>query len=140
MKRKYHVVESRSTQAGEVIRSFCAANGPILAPSVGLIAEARLAVDEVIGQAGRGSIETILHVSAEQVAGAKTPGRSSSEVRWHGRQQGRVQVAGSEAGTAMFEALLKGVSTRDYAAVIRVWLTVWLTASGCRGRQSAAGR
>ena len=147
MKRKYHLVESRSKQANEVIRSFCAANGQILAPLVDLIAEARLAVDEVIEQAGRGLIETILNVSAEQVAGAKTPGRSSGEVRWHGRQKGRVQVAdrqvrverprlrrkqggevavpayealreGSEAGTAMFEALLKGVSTRDYAAVI----------------------
>lgn len=84
-------MESRSKQAGEVIRSFCA--GQILAPLVDLIAEARLAVDEVIEQAGRGLIETILNVSAEQVAGTKTPGRSSGEVRWHGRQKGRVQVA-----------------------------------------------
>ena len=40
MKRKYHVVESRSKQANEVIRSFCAANGQILAPLVDLGVEA----------------------------------------------------------------------------------------------------
>jgi len=147
VKRKYHVVESRSKEANEVLRSFCAANGQILLPLVDLIAEARLAVDEVIDQAGRGLIETIFLVSAEQVAGAKTPGKSSGDVRWHGRQKGRVRVAdrqvqverprlrrkqggevavpaydalrhGDEASTAMFEALLRGVSTREYADVI----------------------
>jgi len=147
VKRKYHVVESRSKQANEVLRSFCAANGQMLLPLVDLIAEARLAVDEVIDQAGRGLIETILQVSAEQVAGAKTPGKSSGDVRWHGRQKGRVRVAdrqvqverprlrrkqggevavpaydalrnGDEASTAMFEAMLQGVSTRNYADVI----------------------
>ena len=54
MKRKYHVVESRSKQANEVIRGFRAANGQIPAPLVDLIAEARLAVDEVIEQAAAG--------------------------------------------------------------------------------------
>jgi transposase-like protein len=147
VQRKYHVVEGRSKQANEVIRNFCAANGQILLPLVDLVAEARLAVDEVIEQAGRALIETILNVSAEQVAGPKTPGKASGEVRWHGRQKGRVRVAdrqvqverprlrskqggevavpaydalreGPAAGDAMLEALLRGVSTRDYAAVI----------------------
>ena len=65
----------------------------MLLPLVDLITEARLAVDEVIDRAGRGLIETILTLSAEQVAGAKTPGKASGEVRWHGRQKGRVRLA-----------------------------------------------
>lgn len=147
MKRKYHVVSKGSKQAGKVIQQFCQHNGQVLLPLIDLISEARLAVDEIIDQAGRSLIETILNVSAEQVAGVKTPGKVSGEVRWHGRQQGRVRVAdrqvkverprlrrkgggevsvpayqalreGEQAGTRMFEALLKGVSTRNYAEVI----------------------
>jgi putative transposase len=147
VKREYHVGSSRSKGAAQVVRNFCQANGQILLPLVDLIAEARLAIDEVIAEAGRGLIETILAVSAEQVAGAKTPGKASGDVRWHGRQRGRVRLAdrqiqverprlrsktggevevpayqalreGGETGAEMFEALLKGVSTRDYAGVV----------------------
>ena len=65
----------------------------MLLPVVDLITEARLAVDEVIDRAGRGLIETILTLSAEQIAGPKSPGKASGEVRWHGRQAGRVKLA-----------------------------------------------
>lgn len=65
----------------------------MLLPLVDLITASRLAVEEVIDRAGRGLIETILTLSAEQVAGAKTPGKASGEVRWHGRPRGRVRLA-----------------------------------------------
>jgi len=119
----------------------------MLLPLVDLITEARLAVDEVIDRAGRGLIETILRLSAEQVAGAKTPGKASGQVRWHGRQKGRVRLAdrqlrvtrprlrrkrggevavpayqalrqSEQTGAKMFQALLKGVSTRNYREVV----------------------
>ena len=147
MKRKYHVVEAGSKGAAETIQAFCQSNGQMLLPLVDLIGEARLAVDEVIDQAGRGLLETILMLSAEQVAGAKTPGKASGEVRWHGRQRGRVRLAdrqlqlqrprlrrknggevtvpayqtlreSEETGAEMFQALLQGVSTRNYREVI----------------------
>jgi putative transposase len=147
VKRKYHVVEAGSKGAAETIQAFCQSNGQMLLPLVDLIGEARLAVDEVIDQAGRGLIETILMLSAEQVAGAKTPGKASGEVRWHGRQRGRVRLAdrqlqlqrprlrrknggevavpayqtlrqSEETGAEMFQALLQGVSTRNYREVI----------------------
>jgi hypothetical protein len=44
---------------------------------VNLITEARMAVDQVIDQAGRSLIQTIFLLSAEQVAGPKTPGKTS---------------------------------------------------------------
>ncbi len=147
MKGKYHVLELGSKGAEETIQKFCQTNGQMLLPVVDLITEARLAVDEVIDRAGRGLIETILSMSAEQIAGPKSPGKASGEVRWHGRQLGRVKLAdrqlrverprlrrkggGEEAvpayealrksektGEEMFEALLKGVSTRNYREVI----------------------
>lgn len=147
MKRKYHVVSKGSKRAKKVIHKFCQSNGQILLPLVDLICEARLAVDEMIEQAGRSLLETMLSISAEQVAGKKTPGKVSGDIRWHGRQPGRVRVAdrqvkvqrprlrrkgggevsvpayqalreGEQRGTEMFEAMLKGVSTRNYAAVI----------------------
>ncbi len=148
MKGKYHVLELSSKGAEETIHKFCQTNGQMLLPVVDLITEARLAVDEVIDRAGRGLIETILTMSAEQIAGPKSPGKASGEVRWHGRQSGRVKLAdrqlrverprlrrkggGEEAvpayealrksektGEEMFEALLKGVSTRNYREVIQ---------------------
>jgi len=48
-----------------------------------LITQARIAVDEVISSVGRKTIETILTLSAEQVAGARTPGKTSGDIRWH---------------------------------------------------------
>ena len=147
MKRNYHVVEVSSKGADRVIQTFCQTNGQLLLPLVDLISEARLAVDEVIDRAGRGLLETILNLSAEQVAGPKTPGKASGDVRWHGRQSGRVRLpdrqlrverprlrrksagevavpayealrTSEETGAEMFQALLKGVSTRNYREVI----------------------
>ena len=150
MKRSYHVIDQQDKQAERELEKFCRANGQLLLPLVELIEQARLAVDQVIEQVGRKTIETILALSAEQVAGPRTPGKASGEIRWHGRQRGRVflrdrQVevhkprlrrkgrrSGGEvavpayealredatAGAQMFETLLRGVSTRQYRAVL----------------------
>jgi putative transposase len=75
------------------MQEFAKANGQILLPLVELITQARMAVDEVIDSIGRQTIETILSLSAEQVAGPRTPGKSSGDIRWHGSQKGRVSLA-----------------------------------------------
>jgi transposase-like protein len=114
---------------------------------VELITEARIAVDEVINNIGRQTIETILNLSAEQVAGARTPGKNSGDIRWHGSQPGRVSLAdrqikvkrprlrhkragevsvpayeslqeNSATAQRMMGALLRGVSTREYGEVL----------------------
>jgi hypothetical protein len=56
---------------------------------VELITQARVAVDEIIGNIGRQTIETILTLSAQEVAGARTPGKATGDIRWHGSQSGR---------------------------------------------------
>jgi transposase-like protein len=75
------------------VAAFCRANGQVLLPLVELVTQARLAVDTVIEELSQQTVETILELSAEQVAGARTPGQASGEIRWHGRQRGRVSLA-----------------------------------------------
>src|SRR3954463_13123813 len=129
------------------MEEFAKANGQILLPLVELMTQARLAVDEVIDSIGRQTIETILSLSAEQIAGPRTPGKSSGDIRWHGSQPGRVSLAdrqikvkrprlrhkkagevrvpayeslqeNSATAQRMMGALLRGVSTREYAEVL----------------------
>ncbi|MBA3914273.1 MAG: hypothetical protein H0X25_10595, partial [Acidobacteriales bacterium] len=74
MKKPYHIVSRDAKSASASIQEFAKANGQILLPLVELITQARVAVDEVIHAVGRHTIETILALSAEQVAGPRTPG------------------------------------------------------------------
>lgn len=90
--RDYHVVDMNARQAEASLAEFCRANGQVLLPLVELVQEARVAVDTVIDQLGRKTVETILVLSAEQVAGPKTPGKASGGIRWHGTQAGKVYL------------------------------------------------
>ena len=147
MKKTYHIVNREEKTAAASIEQFAKSNGQLLLPLIELIAEARIAVDEVIGSVGRKTIETILMLSAEQIAGAQTPGKASGDIRWHGSQKGRVALADRQlkvkrprlrhkqegevkvpayealrdnGATAqrMLGALLRGVSTRQYEEVL----------------------
>jgi putative transposase len=147
VKKPYHIVSREAQTAASSMEEFAKANGQILLPLVELITQARLAVDEVIDSIGRQTIETILSLSAEQIAGPRTPGKRSGDIRWHGSQKGRVSLADrqlavkrprlrhKEAGEVsvpayeslqehsataqrMMGALLRGVSTREYAEVL----------------------
>jgi putative transposase len=147
VKKPYHIVDREEQTAAAAIEQFAKANGQLLLPLVELITAARIAVDEVIGAVGRKTIETVLMLSATEVAGARTPGKPSGDVRWHGSQGGRVMLADRQLkvqrprlrhrkdgeakvpayealqtndGTAqrMIGALLRGVSTRQYEEVL----------------------
>jgi putative transposase len=147
VKKPYHSVELRAAAAAATVEEFAKANGQILLPLVELVTQARVAVDEVIDRIGRQTIETILTLSAEQIAGPRTPGKSSGEIRWHGSQNGRVSLADRQikvkrprlrhkengevrvpayeslqdndaTAQRMMGALLRGVSTREYAEVL----------------------
>lgn len=147
MKKKYHIVNRDSQSAAAALEQFAQANGQFLLPLVELITEARIAVDEVIGSIGRQTIETILNLSAQQIAGERRPGKASGDIRWHGSQPGRVMLADRQmkvkrprlrhkregevavpayealkdnGATAqrMMGALLRGVSTRQYEEVL----------------------
>jgi putative transposase len=147
VKKTYHIISREEKTAAAAIEEFAKANGQLLLPLVELITRARIAVDEVIGAVGRQTIETILTLSATEVAGPRTPGKPSGEILWHGSQSGRVMLADRQLkvkrprlrhreegevkvpayealqgnqGTAerMIGALLRGVSTRQYEEVL----------------------
>jgi transposase-like protein len=92
VKERYQIVGRQGRASEEALNRFTQAGGQFLLPLVELVTEARLAVDDVIGQVSRKMIETILGLSAQQVAGPRTPGKASGEVRWHGSQAGRVML------------------------------------------------
>jgi len=88
----YHVIEGKGKSAERALTAFCKANGQVLLPLVELIEQARLTVSSVLDQVSQQTIEMILQLSAEQIAGPRTPGKSSGEIRWHGRQNGWVSL------------------------------------------------
>ncbi len=146
MQRSYHTITETGKPSTRKLAEFLSRNGQVLLPMVDLIEQSRLAVDELIDVAGRATIETVLELSAAQVAGRRTPGKQREEVVWHGRQRGRVCLkerklgvnkprlrskGGGEVaipayeamqdarlGQRMLDLLLRGISTRQYAYVL----------------------
>ena len=91
MKTSYQVVSPRDSRE---LSEFLAKEGQFLLPMLNLITQAEMAVDELIDVAGRATIEAILTLSAQELAGAKHPGRKGDgKVGWHGRQKGVVCLA-----------------------------------------------
>ena len=75
------------------VRACFAEQGQVLLPLLELIETARTSIDELMSEAARGFVEELLVLSAQEVAGAKHPGRRAGEVLWHGSQAGRVVLA-----------------------------------------------
>jgi len=140
-------VTRAARESAAVIEQFCQTNGQILLPIVNLIQNASQVVETVIHEVGHQMLEQILVLSAEQVAGARTPGKASGDIRHHGSQPGCVQLADRKVkvkrprlrhktegevkipayealrqdrglGQHMLGALLRGVSTREYQEVL----------------------
>ena len=74
MRGNYHVIDCKGRRAEQALAAFCQANGQALLPLVELIEQARLTVSTVLDHVSQQTIEMILHLSAEQVAGPRTPG------------------------------------------------------------------
>lgn len=77
------------------LSAFLAREGQLLLPMVELVERAELAVDELIEVMGRATIEAVLQMSAEQVAGPKRRGRrdEARSAHWYGSQPGRVSLS-----------------------------------------------
>jgi len=90
VKQAYQVADRRDSRT---LSEFLSKDGQLLLPLLELIEKAELAVDELIDVAGRSTIEAVLTLSAQQVAGAKHPGQEQGEIRWHGRQAGLVSLS-----------------------------------------------
>jgi putative transposase len=147
VRKTYHIVTQAAKESACIIEQFCQQNGQILLPLINMIQSASQVVDGVIHEVGIQMLQTILRLSAEQVAGPRTPGKASGEIRWHGSQHGHVRLSdrkvrvkrprlrhktdgevkvpayealnsNSGVGDRMLGALLRGVSTREYEEVL----------------------
>ena len=146
LKKSYHTISTQGQTNRKRLAEFFSRHGQGLLPMVDLIEQSRLAVDELIDVAGRATIEAVLQLSAEQVAGPRTPGQRRRGLLWHGRQAGRVclkerklgitkprlrEKGGGEVAIPAYEAmqgngmsqrmldvLMRGISTRQYAEVL----------------------
>ena len=145
--KKSYIVTRAERESASVIQQFCQANGQILLPIVEMIQSASEVVTTVVHELGRQTLETILVLSAEQIAGTRTPGKASGDIRWHGSQPGQVHLADrkvqvkrprlrhktegevkvpayetlredSRVGDHMLNALMRGLSTRQYNDVL----------------------
>jgi transposase-like protein len=129
------------------LSDFLIREGQFLIPMVKLIEQSELAINQIIDVTGRACVEAVLEMSAQEVAGSKSPGRESGDVRWHGSQDGLAHLgdrklrvrrprlrhktdgeaivpayeaikAGGKLANRMMSILLDGVSTRKYKRVI----------------------
>ena len=75
------------------IAEFLAKDGQLLLPFLELICNTEQAVDELIDVVGKGAIEAVLLLSAEQLAGPKQPGKAHGNITWYGRQHGVVSLS-----------------------------------------------
>ena len=80
MKRTYEVRDRADKRA---IREFLKREGQFLLPMLELVEQTEVAIDEVIQVMGRATIEAVLEMSAEGVAGVKQA-RSVTSGRRHG--------------------------------------------------------
>jgi hypothetical protein len=89
VKRNYHTLDNRGTVNERKLAAFLGQNKQQILPMVELITESRMAIDDLVNAMGRATIETVLQLSAEQVAGPPQQGRRRAEgIFWHGKQAG----------------------------------------------------
>ncbi len=93
MKRNYHTIASSGKANERQLTEFLSRNGQCLLPMLDLIEQSRMAVEELIDVAGRVTIEAVLKLSAQQVAGDPSQGKQrGSDIGWHGTQRGSVYL------------------------------------------------
>ena len=97
MARNYHSLRAGSAVSEKQLTAFLMKNGQQLLPMVQLIEASRLAIDELVDSIGRVTIETVLEMSAEQVAGPRQQGKwrqdGDGPVVWYGKQPGQIYLS-----------------------------------------------
>jgi putative transposase len=94
MQTDYQVVDSSSKLESRELAEFLSKDGQFLLPLLDLVTQGQRAIDEVIDVMGRATIEAILRMSAEEVAGQRQQGKANDRLYyWHGTQTGRVALA-----------------------------------------------
>lgn len=146
----YEVCHNGTDAAKSALAAVLGSHPEAVDPLLNLIVGARATLDEFVDLVGRTCLESVLRLSAAELAGEPQPGKAGGEVQWHGSQGGVVALGtqkvrvtkprlrkrgggeGAEVAVPAYAAmqaedglrtklaaiLLRGVSTRDYAAVV----------------------
>ena len=89
-KKLYQIADKLDSRK---IAEFLSKDGQLLLPLLELICNTEQAIDELIDVVGKGAIEAVLLLSAQQLAGHKQPGKAHGDITWHGRQHGVVSLS-----------------------------------------------
>ena len=89
-KTEYHIIDKTDSKK---LSEFLCKEGQLLLPLVELITHTEIALDELIDITGRAAIEAVLTLSAQEVAGAKHPGKKTGDIRWYGSQSTAVPLS-----------------------------------------------
>lgn len=93
MTERYQIVSADANLDSKELATFLAKDGQLLLPMLDLVEQAQCAIDEVVDVMGRATIEAILRMSAQQLAGPRQQGkRTDRDVVYHGTQKGRVAL------------------------------------------------
>ncbi len=94
MKRNYHTINKQGKTNEKKLAEFLSKRGQLLLPMVDLIQQGRMACDELIDVAGRATIQAVLDLSAQQIAGPRQQGKQRvGDVVWYGQQAGTVMLS-----------------------------------------------
>jgi len=89
-KKVYQIAEKTDSRK---IAEFLSRDGQLLLPFLDLICNTEQAVDELIDVVGKAAVESVLLLSAQQIAGPKQPGKITGNIGWHGRQAAVVSLS-----------------------------------------------
>jgi len=93
MSERYQIVAADANLSSKELAKFLAKDGQLLLPMLDLIEQAQVAIDDLLDVMGRATIEAILRMSAEQLAGPRQQGKKNDrDVCYHGTQRGRVAL------------------------------------------------
>ena len=96
MTERYQIVSGDANDRpldSKDLACFLAKDGQLLLPLLELVEQAQCAIDDLIDVMGRATIEAVLQMSAEQLAGPRQQGKSADrEIVYHGTQKGRVSL------------------------------------------------
>lgn len=96
MNAAYQVVSPADTgrlPGSQEIAGLLSRDGQLILPLVDLVEQAQCAIDDLVDVMGRATIEAVLAMSAQQLAGPKQQGKKTDrDVVYHGTQRGRVAL------------------------------------------------
>lgn len=88
----YEVCHNGTDEARTALAGLLGTHPEAVDPLLNLIVEARTTLDEFVDLVGRTCIESVLRLSAVELAGEPQPGKAGGEVQWHGSQGGVVTL------------------------------------------------